>query len=732
MKILFVNNFRGRGGGEEFLRDLLPGLAAQGVQVGLVCKPGSPLYHMFSGSEVRVYPIDRSGFDGITSVFKIATIIRRGGYDAVNIQRRHDIFQSWIAAKLSRKRPALIYTVQVFDFVRSRFLLNRMDRIVTISRYIRDAIISFEPVLRSKLSVQYYGIDHTRFGSGKGDQQFLRRKFGFAPDVPVIGTVGDLWKNQIEFLDVLAGLKKIIPSVRYALVAAETGIGQIQQFKDRAAVLGVADSVLWAGRLNKEEMRDFYASIDIAVSTHRNEGFGIWVLEALAAGRPVVAFDGGGIRDSLENCPAGKLVGDGREMLATLTTLLADRKARDRVAAAGPQWVAEKFTVARMVNDYEAFFRELLYGEHPRGTDGLNILLMISKNDRYGAQRIFLDQVAILREMGNRVVVVGRGDEGYVTDSVTAMGVEYHGSRFAGLGALLELRRLVNHYSIDIIHTTLDRADNFGILLSLVTRKPVVCTNMVPRHHVGFRFADRVVVLSEMQKKLLTRKGVPPDKISLIRPGIDVQRFTHPSAEKMLMWREKLGIAAYSMVFCHVASIIPRKAHAVSLEIVAACKKMGERPLLIIIGDPLEGTCYDTLQASIAEQGLKDNVACTGWTADVPELMALSHFTLLPSELEALGMVLMEGMAAGTPVVAREHEGGAELIEEYGTGFLYRPAQGVDALASRMVALMKDTRRFSALELLCRETARREFTRERFGEKIMQLYRELSPTETHR
>ena len=58
MKILFVNNFRGRGGGEEFLRDLLPGLAAKGVQVGLVCRPDTPLADMFENSDDHA-PSDR-------------------------------------------------------------------------------------------------------------------------------------------------------------------------------------------------------------------------------------------------------------------------------------------------------------------------------------------------------------------------------------------------------------------------------------------------------------------------------------------------------------------------------------------------------------------------------------------------------------------------------------------------------------------------------------------------
>lgn len=357
MNILFVNNFRGRGGGEEFLRDLLPGLVSKGVKVGLVCRPGTPLSDMFNGSGVEVYPVRRSGSDALTSVFGIAKILRRKNYDIINIQRGHDIIQSWISALISRKRPILMYTPQVADFHRSRFLLDRMDHIVTISRHIRDKLASFCPRVSSKISIIYYGIDVGKFDARKGNKRFFAERFGISPETRVIGTVGDLWKNQIEFLDALAEIGKEIPGVRYALVAAETGIGQIQEFKQRAADLGVSDALLWTGRLSKEEMASFYASIDLAVSTHRNEGFGIWVLEALAMETPVIAYWDGGIRDSLEGCPAGVLVkGGAKEMASQVIRVLRDDELRRRMSNEGPRWVAARFSRERMVEDYLRFF----------------------------------------------------------------------------------------------------------------------------------------------------------------------------------------------------------------------------------------------------------------------------------------------------------------------------------------------------------------------------------------
>jgi glycosyltransferase involved in cell wall biosynthesis len=352
----------------------------------------------------------------------------------------------------------------------------------------------------------------------------------------------------------------------------------------------------------------------------------------------------------------------------------------------------------------------------------MNILQMISKNDRYGAQRVFLDQVATLHAMGHKVIVVARGTEGYVTDSVRGMGLACHGLGMKGIKDILFLRRLVKNDKIDIIHTSLDRADYLGLALSWLTRRPVVSTMNVLRCHVGYRFMDRVIAVSNKQRSLLNERGIHRKKTLVIRPGIDVQRFSRPDAKKRAVWKDTLHVDRYSSVFCHISSLLTNKAHMVSLELVSECKKRGERPLLVFIGDPLQGEYYEALIRRSAELGIRDNIHFTGWTSEVPEILSLSHFTLLPSRHEALGVVLMEGMAAGTPIIAREDEGGAELIEEYGTGFLYKPGAGVPALADQVVGLLRDPARYRALSERCKKIAEEEFSLVRFGEKITRVY----------
>jgi len=331
----------------------------KGVKIGLVCRPNTPLADMFAGTGVEVYPVRRSGAGALFSVFTIANIMKRGGYEIVSIQRGHDIIQSLVASLLSLRNPSFTYTVQVPEFLKSRFLLNRMDRITTISRYIAGKIANFAPSVARRTSILYYGIDLGQFNPGATPSGWFRKRFGLLPHTKIIATVGDLWKNQIEFLDALVEIRKTFPDVRYALVASETGIGQITEFKDRASRLGLTDAVLWTGRLSKKKCAcsTQMLILRLAPTATRDSVFGC---SKRLPWDPVIAANEGGIRDSLEGCRGGVLVDGGpREMAAAAIRVLSDGGERQAMSDAGRKWVAAKFSRERMVDDYYQFFESL-------------------------------------------------------------------------------------------------------------------------------------------------------------------------------------------------------------------------------------------------------------------------------------------------------------------------------------------------------------------------------------
>ena len=340
--------------------DLLPGLSRKGATVGIVCRPNTPLATMFDGTSVHVYPLEKSGIRGLVSTLRIARIIRREKYEVISVQRGHDIIQSWIASLLSGRRPKLVFTVHIADFIKSRFLLGRLHRIVAISQHVFRKIEDFSPALSGRVAVINNGIDVLTFNAANAKRGSIRGRYGISADTYLISTCGIMWKNQIEFLDALVEIKKEIPGVKYLLLTPLAYVPQVLEFKDRAAELGLADSVLWLNTLPKEKMPAYYADLDLAISTFRNEGFGLWIVEALAMGTPVVAFDGGGVRDILEGSPAAVLIKDGAGGMAReVIRILKNKETLKRMADAGPKWVAGRFSRERMVEEYCKFFQEL-------------------------------------------------------------------------------------------------------------------------------------------------------------------------------------------------------------------------------------------------------------------------------------------------------------------------------------------------------------------------------------
>ncbi len=78
-------------------------------------------------------------------------------------------------------------------------------------------------------------------------------------------------------------------------------------------------------------------------------------------GTPVVAYDEGGVRDSLEGCPAAVLVKNGAtETASVVTRILTNREVKDRMSKAGPEWVIERFSKERMVEEYFHLFNSLV------------------------------------------------------------------------------------------------------------------------------------------------------------------------------------------------------------------------------------------------------------------------------------------------------------------------------------------------------------------------------------
>jgi glycosyltransferase involved in cell wall biosynthesis len=127
-----------------------------------------------------------------------------------------------------------------------------------------------------------------------------------------------------------------------------------------ARELGVSDRLRLAGW--QEQLADWYAAFDVLALSSANEGTPVAAIEALAAGRPVVATDVGGTGAVVQHGETGFLVpmGDVDAIAGRLHELAADPSLRERLGAEGARRVRESFGRERMVEDVERLYRRLL------------------------------------------------------------------------------------------------------------------------------------------------------------------------------------------------------------------------------------------------------------------------------------------------------------------------------------------------------------------------------------
>ncbi|MFO7273404.1 MAG: glycosyltransferase family 4 protein [Bacillota bacterium] len=217
------------------------------------------------------------------------------------------------------------------------------------------------------------------------------------------------------------------------------------------------------------------------------------------------------------------------------------------------------------------------------------------------------------------------------------------------------------------------------------------------------RFADRIVAVSAAVRDALVAQGADPGAVRVIPGGVDLRAY------------EQVPPPVPGVVGA-LGRLEREKGFDVLLDAMAELR--GEARL-ILGGD---GSQRQALAARVEKEGLP--VELTGFVADVPAFLGRTGVFVLPSRSEGLGLVAVEAMAAGRPVVATRVGGLPEVVVDGETGFLVEP-EDPEALARAIRALLADPARAARMGAAGRERVRKLFSAERMAEATAALYEEL-------
>lgn len=237
-------------------------------------------------------------------------------------------------------------------------LANRFtDVIVANSQAVRSDVLRQERVASEKVAVIYNGIEVSPFRVGP--QPWLRRELGIAPDQPVVSIVANLirYKGHPDFLEAWKRVLQAQPRAVALLVGEGPMRGELEASARR---LGIEETIRFLGR--RMDVPELLSITDVVVQPSLEEGFCNAILEAMAAGKPVVATAVGGNPEAVADGETGVLVPpkDPESLAQGILALMKEPERARKMGLAGRARVEREFGLQAMVERYEQVYLDLL------------------------------------------------------------------------------------------------------------------------------------------------------------------------------------------------------------------------------------------------------------------------------------------------------------------------------------------------------------------------------------
>ncbi|WP_438393108.1 glycosyltransferase family 4 protein [Caballeronia sp. DA-9] len=227
-----------------------------------------------------------------------------------------------------------------------------VDHVVANSRASADALIALTGLPRSAVPVVHNGVDMKRFGDGTGQagttMEQRRAALGLPHDAFLAGLFGRFtqWKGQHVALDAIAR----VPNAHLVLVGdalfGETAYAE--SLRVQAETLGITDRVHFAGF--QHDVTSWMKAMDVIVhASTQPEPFGLVIIEAMAAGKPVIASNGGAVPEIVRHGENGMIVepGDASKLALAIDTLQREPETSARIAAQGHANAGQHFSIDR-------------------------------------------------------------------------------------------------------------------------------------------------------------------------------------------------------------------------------------------------------------------------------------------------------------------------------------------------------------------------------------------------
>jgi glycosyltransferase involved in cell wall biosynthesis len=354
-KLLHIQKAEAVAGCENHLLTLLPGLRDRGYNVTMLALTpphlqDNPFVQQMRSWGIPTLTLPIQGKVDWQILPRLVRLMRQGKYSLVHTHLIHADFYGAVAARLAGV-PIICSTRHNDDTFRHHPVLRRLlkwnarcfDAIICISNHVQQFTETVESAPRDRLLMIPYGLSVVK----KQSQVDWRARMGWDEQTPVLGNVARLTaqKGQHTLLKAMPQVLKSFPKAQLVMV----GDGELRQpLQQLADQLNIAPQVHFLGY--QANAMALMSQFDVLVHPSRWEGFGLVLLEAMAAKRPIVATNVSAIPEIVLQDETGLLVPpeNPTSLAQAICQVLDDRSFAQKLGLAGYQRLQHHFTVEAM------------------------------------------------------------------------------------------------------------------------------------------------------------------------------------------------------------------------------------------------------------------------------------------------------------------------------------------------------------------------------------------------
>lgn len=285
----------------------------------------------------------------------------------------------------------------------------------------------------------------------------------------------------------------------------------------------------------------------------------------------------------------------------------------------------------------------------------------------------------------------------------------------------------------DLVHTHMIHADLYGNLAARRAGVPYVVSSRHNddrfRYTLPIRLLNRwlwkrtdagIAISDAIRRFSMEVEGAPPDRIHTVHYGLDPARIQAPSGARTNL-RQLLNLSPDALVIGSVCRLVEQKGLRYGLRGFAHVADRVPDAHYVIAG---EGPLRAALDAEVRALGLPDRVHFLGWRSDAHAVFAALDVFLAPSLWEGFGLVFLEAMALGVPIISTQVSAIPEVVIDGDTGWLV-PPRDADAIAAALLHALTDADARRARGAQGRRRLETTFTPDVMVDQTLAVYRRL-------